>query len=316
MIAAKKTENLDSGKVYQSPFETWDEKSWIRSRSLRDGEITGLPFSPNLMPLASYPAISQDSERWKTLLAYKLLGYLKFTTLLELNYVNPVTAAISAGRAPFQVTVQQRRDALRIYCDEAGHALFTEELAIQVQKTFGLHQSMLGRPRFEIALEKILEDNKSQLSPNLIKLFYVAISETLISKYLNSLPHDTQVDPLVRAVVADHADDEALHNLYYRSLFPILWNSLTCYEKEEMGKILPKLVCAFLGPDKEFEYRVLRQLGFNQDEAKGILEEVYVPTQVAQSVRKAASPTLKMFEEAGVFNIAAVEQVFMDYEYR
>jgi hypothetical protein len=35
---------------------------------------------------------------------------------------------------------------------------------------------------------------------------------------------------------------------------------------------------------------------------------------VAKGVRQAASPTLKMFEAAGVFSIPAVEQVFADYE--
>lgn len=315
MKLEKKIETPKIKNTYRSPFERWDDVSWIRSRPIRQGKITGLPFSPDLMPLASHPAIEKDSERWLQVLAYKLLGYLKFTTLLELNYVNPITAALAAGRAPFKVTAQQRSDALRVYCDEAGHALFTEELAMQVQETFGLHPSMLGRPRMELVLEKILEENKSELSPHLIKLFFVAISETLISKYLNSLPHDKNVDPLVREVVADHADDEAKHNIYYRNLFPILWDNLTCYEKEEIGKLLPKLVCAFLGPDKEFEYRVLRQIGFNQNDAKGILLEVYIPSEVASSVKKAASPTLKMFEDAGVFEIAAVEQVFADYEY-
>ncbi|AFY57187.1 P-aminobenzoate N-oxygenase AurF [Rivularia sp. PCC 7116] len=310
-----RTKKKNTPHASQSPFENWDNISWIRSRPIRQGEISGLPFSPDLMPLASHPAIASDSERWLQVLAYKLLGYLKFTTLLELNYVNPITAALAAGRAPFKVTAQQRSDALRVYCDEAGHALFTEELTTQVQKKFGLHQSMLGRPRMELVLEKILEENKTELSPHLIKLFFVAISETLISRYLNSLPHDEKVDPLVRQVVADHADDEVRHNIYYRNIFPILWDSLTCYEKEEVGKLLPKLVCAFLGPDKDFEYRVLRQIGFKQADAKGILEETYIPSEVAKSVKNAAAPTLKMFRDAGIFNIAAVEQVFADYDY-
>ncbi|MEL7036007.1 MAG: diiron oxygenase [Cyanobacteria bacterium J06592_8] len=310
MIAIKSAKNS-----YDSPFDKWDEVSWIRSQPMKTGPIKGLPFPPHLIPLASHPKIAENSEHWLQVLAYKLLGYLRFTTLLELNYVNPITAAIAAGRAPFKVTNEQRSDALRVYCDEGGHALFSEELAMKVEETFELHHSMLGRPRMEIDLEKILENNKSQISPELIKLFFVAISETLISKSLHQIPHDPQVDPLVRAVVADHADDEARHNLYYRRLFPIIWDSLPCYDKEEMGKILPSLVCAFLGPDKEFDYRVLRQIGFKQNEAYEILEEVYIESEVCKSVKKAATSTLKMFEDAGVFNIAAVKNTFADHAY-
>lgn len=70
-----------------------------------------------------------------------------------------------------------------------------------------------------------------------------------------------------------------------------------------------------LSYDQEFEYRVLRQIGFNQDDAKGILLEVYIASEVAKVVKKEASGTLKMFEGAGIFKIAAVEQIFADYEY-
>lgn len=298
-----------------SPFLNWNEDSWIRSGSLRKGVITGLPFSPDLMPLVSHSAIAGNREIWLRMLAYKLLSYLRFTTLLELNHVNPITADIASGRAPCKVTEQERQDALKIYCDEAGHGLFTENLAVQVQATYNLHGSMLGRPRMEIELDAILEQSKGQLSDRLIKLFFVSISETLITKYLTVLPHDTQVDPLVRAVVKDHADDEAKHYIFYRNLFGRLWDSITCYEKEEIGMILPKLVNAFLGPDQEFEYRTLRQVGFNKDDARGILEEVYVPSEVAKSVKKAAVPTLQMFKQANIFEIKSVEQAFEDYEY-
>ncbi len=302
-------------RSYVSPFANWDEESWIRSRSLRTGEITGLPFSPDLTPLVHHPAIANEPEIWLKVLAYKSLGYQRFTTLLELNHVNPITADIAAGRAPCKVSAQERQDAFRIYCDEAGHSLFTEQLCLQIQSTFGLHGSILGRPRMEIELEKIQEEQKGQLSERLIKLFFVCISETLITKYLTVLPHDRQVDPLIRAVVKDHADDEAKHHIFYRQLFGQIWDGITCYEKEELGKILPRLVNAFLGPDQAFEYRVLREVGFNQGQAQEILADVYEPSAVAKSVKKAAAPTLKMFKEINMFEIKAIEQAFEDYEY-
>ncbi|MGD1698600.1 diiron oxygenase [Dapis sp. BLCC M229] len=300
---------------YKSPFEQWDEISWIRTKPIREGIISGLPFSPDLVPLASHPEIAKDRNSWMKALAYQLLGHLRFTNILELSHVNPVTAGLAEGRAPFRITYQQQSDALRIYCDEGGHALFTEHLAKQVRETYGIDQSMIGRPRFEIELEKILEDNKTQLSPDLIKLFFVAISETLITKVLHSLPHDPDVDPLVRKVIGDHAADEGRHNIYYRTLFPIIWDSLPCYHQEEVGKILPKLLCAFVGPDLEFEYRVLRQLGYNSEDSRGMLEEIHPMSKTCESARKAAAPSLKMFDEAGVFQIAVVEQTFADHSY-
>ena len=173
---------------------------------------------------------------------------------------------------------------------------------------------MVGRSQFDRTLEQLLVEYQTRLSSNLIKLFFVSISETLVTKILYEIPHDPRVATAVRAVIGDHAADEALHSVYFRQLFPLLWHNLSAYEKEEMGRLLPRLVWAFLGPDRQLEYSVLRRLGFNAKDAEGILEEVYIPQQVAETVKQAATPTLKMFQQAGVFDNPVIEQIFADYE--
>ena len=314
MKATDKLAVLDRQKSYRSPFTRWNESSWIRSKPIREDNFSGLPFSPNLVPLATHHAISEDFNCWMAVLAYRLLAHLQFTTLLELNHVNPVCSNLAQGQAPIALTTQQRNDALRIYCDEGGHALFVELFSTQVEETFGLNRSVLGLPQFELTLEKLVSDRQTRLSPNLIKLFFVTVSETLVTKVLNNVPRDQQVASVVRAVIGDHAADEALHSVYFRNLFPLLWNNLSPSEQEEIGQLLPQLVWAFLAPDYQVDYRILKQLGFSTKDAQGILEEVYVPKQVAQAVKQAASPTLKMFEAAGVFSIPTVEQAFVNYE--
>lgn len=292
---------------YQSPLGRWNESSWIRSKPLREGNIEGLPFSPDLVPLAAHPAIASNSTHWVTVLAYRLLAHLQFTTLLELSHVNPVCSSLAQGHAPIFLSTLQRNDALRIYCDEAGHALFVELFSTQVEEAFGLNRSVIGRPHFDRIMEKIIAEHQTRLSPHLIQLFFVTISETLVTKVLNNVPHDPQVAPIVRAVVGDHAADEALHSLYFRGLFPILWQSLASHEQEEMGQLLPQLVWAFLGPDRQLEYSILWRLGFNANDSEGILEEVYVSSQIAKFVRRAANPTLKMFAAAGVLDDRTIE---------
>ena len=301
-------------KNYKSPFDRWNESSWIRSKPFREGNIEGLPFSPNLVPLAAHSAIMSDSTNWVTVLAYRLLAHLQFTTLLELSHVNPVCSSLAQGQAPIFLSTLQRNDALRIYCDEGGHALFVELFSTQVEEAFGLDRSVIGRPNFDRTIEQIIAEHQTPLSPHLIQMFFVTISETLVTKILNNVPQDPQVAPIVRAVIGDHAADEALHSAYFRDLFPILWQSLASYEQEEMGQLLPQLVWAFLEPDRQLEYSILRCLGFNAKDSEGILEEVYVPSQIAQFVRQAASPTLKMFAAAGVLDDRTIEQVFADYE--
>ena len=301
-------------KSYRSPFSRWNESSWIRSKPIREDKLSGLPFSPELVPLIAHQAISENSHYWMTVLAYRLLAHLQFTTLLELSHVNPVCSALAQGQAPISLTTEQRNDALRIYCDEGGHALFVECLSTQVEETFRVNRLAIGRPQFDRTLEKIITEHQTQLSPNLIKLFFVTISETLVTKVLNNVPKDARVASVVRDVIGDHAADEALHSVYFRNLFPLLWNNISPYEKEEIGLLLPQLVWAFLAPDQAVDYSILRQLGFSAKDSEGILEEVYVPGKLAQGVKQAAKPTLKMFESAGVFSIPAVEQGFVNYK--
>lgn len=305
---------FESENSYRSTFSRWNESSCIRSQSLRKNKILGLPFSPDLVPLAAHPTIAKDANNWITVLAYRLLTHLQFTAILALNHINPICNALAQGQAPIYLTNEQRNDALRIYCDEASHALFIELFSKQVEVTFGLNRAVIGRPQFERKIDNIITKYQTRLSPSLIQVFFVIISETLVTKVLNNVPHDARVASVVRAVIGDHAANEALHSVYFRKLFPLLWNNLTPPEKEEFGQLLPQLVWVFLEPDLQAEYSILRRLGFNAQDAKGILEEVYLPGQVAQGIRQAASPTLKMFEAAGVFSIPTVEQAFVNYE--
>lgn len=299
---------------YRSPFSRWNESSWIRSKPVREQEISGLPFSPDLVPTSTHQLVADDFNCWMTVLAYRLLAHLQFTTRLELSHVNPICSALAQGQAPIVLTTEQRHDALRIYCDEGGHALFVELLSKQVEQTYGVDSNVLGCPQFERTLEQVIQEYQTQVSPNLIKLFFVTVSETLVTKVLLSVPQDQRVSVAVRAVIGDHAADEALHSAYFRNLFPILWHGLSPREQEIIGQLLPRLVWAFLGPDYSVEANVLKQLGFTSQDISRVLSEVYVPTQVAQAVRQAAKPTIKMFKTAGVFANSSVKQVFADYE--
>lgn len=302
-------------REYRSPFTQWDNCSWIRSKPKRSDSFFGLPFSPELVPLVSHTAIVHNCDHWMTILAYRLIAHLRFTSLLELDHVNPVCHALAQGKAPVALNMQQRHDALRIYCDEGGHALFVEELALQLKQNFAINEDVFERPQFDTRLQLIINEHQSYLPPALIRLFFVAISETLVTKTLSDIPRDARVAAVVRSVIGDHAVDEALHSVYFRELFPLLWHNLSRQQKEEIGQLLPQLVWAFLSPDQKLEHNILvKGLGFDSKDAQAILEEIYLPEQVAESVKRSAQPTLKMFEYAGVFTIPHVKEAFMTYK--
>ena len=114
--------------TYRKPLQAWDDQSWIRSQPTRTSSCDGYAFPLELVPLARHPRFSDDPPLRRRLLAYLLLTHLQFTTVLELEHVNAVCSLLARDRYALELSREQKNDALRIYCDEGGHALFVELL--------------------------------------------------------------------------------------------------------------------------------------------------------------------------------------------
>lgn len=297
--------------VYREPLRHWNELSWIRSGVLREGELTGAMFSPELVPLAAHPRIAQDPEKVSRLLAYRLMTHLHFTTVLELEHVNVTCASLARGRSPFPLDADKRNDALRIYCDEGGHALFVELLLGQVEQHFDISRNVIGRPEFDAVLARIAAE--SPVSRALTELLFVSVSETLVSKILNDIPEDARVSEVVRGVLADHAQDESRHSAYFQWLFPMIWRCIAPKDVGAVAAMLANFLLAFLGPDRASEQRVLQSLGFAAVEAISMCDEVYDTRWLANSINDAAQPTLRMFTRAGILEHSEAAEVFANH---
>lgn len=296
---------------YPQPLRYWDDRSWIRSKPLRIDSIEGYPFPPELVPLLNHPLLNEGMELKLKVMAYRLLEHLKFTTVLELEHVNLVCSDLGRGVSPVNMTLEQKNDALKIYCDEGGHALFVENLARAVETRYSVSGDVLGTPFFHSEMNRLLDAKKDEISPSILHQFFVAVSETLVTKILRDIPHDMRVSEMVRKVIGDHATDEAMHSVYFRWYFPQLWNAIGEKERIVVGKTLPELVWVFLGPDKEVDHRVLETLGFEFHVREQIISEIYPPDKVAASVRNAASPTIEMFRKCGLFEIPEIRDAFV-----
>jgi hypothetical protein len=295
---------------YRNPFRKWEQSSWIRSKPIRVAEMDGLAFPPDLAPLSQHPSIKSNPVLHNKILAYRLLAHLQFTTVLELEHVNWVCSALARGQGPVALDADQRNDALRIYCDEGGHALFVELLSRKVEAALDVNRAALGRPEFDRTFERLVSQYSADVPASLIRLFFVCVSETLVTKILRDIPRDLRVSPLVRSVIGDHAADEGVHSVYFHWYFLRLWASLSPRDQALIGRILPELVWTFLGPDRNCEANVLRKLGFSEHDADRLLDETYRAGALEASVVQAAQPTLRMFQKAGVFDLPPVAAGF------
>jgi hypothetical protein len=264
----------------------------------------------SLVTVAQHPSIRASEALVEKALAYRLLAHLSFTTVLELESVNPVCSELGRGESRVALTDQQKEDALRIYCDEGGHALFVELLASSVEAAYGVERGILGEPLFNRRLRDRIAENRGRIGESVIRHFFVSVSETLVTRILKDIPHDPTVSSTVRQVIGDHATDEACHSLYFRWYFPELWDSLRPEEKRVMGRLLADFIWFFLAPDRALDKRIVAKLGFTEPSADRLIAEVYDERAVAAAVREAARPTLWMFRAAGVFDLPETEDLF------
>jgi hypothetical protein len=127
-------------------------------------------------------------------------------------------------------------------------AYFPDDMRRQVSEATGIAPERTGTPPFLRRLRAIartLPRDQRRLS---VALFAV-VSETLISGILAQVPRDERVVTAVRALIADHAEDEGRHSAFFSQFFAYLSPRLGSELQATLGPLLPQFILAFLEPD-------------------------------------------------------------------
>ena len=296
---------------YESQFGNWDELSYVRSKPRR-----ATPFDPHLYfypegmaTLFAHPKVANSPEHIKReLLVLHLYNYLEFTVRLELGPVNEVSRLLCHEEFLPWLPSQMRDDAFKIYVDEGAHAEMCRVLMMSVQANTKVERLRLT-PAFLRTLEDLVSGEQPEHRP-LIKLFFVIISETLITGSLVRLPKDESVQRAVRDVAYDHATDEGRHHAYFRKVFEYVWSRLPREMKRKIGILLPDMILAFLQPDKSALTRMLESFPEHFARPAQIVEEVVDYKSTVDGIVASASPTLKMLRENHVFDDPAIDNAF------
>ena len=283
------------GNDYRSPFKGWDRRVGVRAsprRELSSSDEMKLFFAPELVPVAQHPLVERlGPGLFEQVILQHLYRYLDFTTSLEQLVVNRTVLGIAHGSIGVEVPEEMRFDAHKIYCDEAYHALFSQDLMRQTVARTGVAPRLPHLPYFLVRLQQLQE----RLPPErrlLAELLFVIVSETLISGTLADVPKDQRVVAAVSEVIRDHAADEGRHHAYFAAFLRILWGALTPAERGAGAVLVPELVHAFLTPDCSAMRAELCSYGLSTDEAEEVLSEVWPGEVVAASVRASAARTV------------------------
>lgn len=293
--------------AYRSPFRTWYERSSVRSaprRLLEAGEDKPVPrlFPPDLVPVTRHPLVRALPEhRFQEVLVQHLYRYLDFTAKLEYLVVNRTVLGIAHGSVGVAVPEEMRLDAYKMYCDEAYHALFSADLAIQVRQATGIEPRLPEEPFFLRRLREILDELPPTDRP-LAELLFVIVSETLISASLADVPQREEVAPAVTGTIRDHALDEGRHHAYFAHFLHRLWAQLTPAERRTAGLLVPRLMDAFLRPDLDALREELAGYGLSRDDVEQVVAEVYTPEVLGEHSRATSQQTRRYFRELGAFD--------------
>lgn len=261
---------------------------------------TGLYFPPEKVHVLAHPELGDlgPTER-NSLLVHRLYSYLQFTAKLERHAINPVVLDLADGRHGFSMPSVVRRDADKIYTDEAWHAQFSNELVDRVQEETDIAAPVGVEPMFLIRLRELKAQHPEHAS--MIDLFYAIVSETLISTLLVDIPADERLVMAVRNDVADHARDEAAHNAFFSDLLRVIWPQLGPDTVRFIGPQISKFIIWFLEPTPEIYVAPMERLGFSSPAAWRIAQESVALSSLRKSSRRAADKTLRLLAEVGAF---------------
>ncbi len=282
----------------------WSTAATVRSvarRRLADKD-SGLPFSPELVPLMSHELVrSRDDAVQRMILGQKLHGYFRFTTHLELKAVLPACTMIGLKEAAVRTTDEFAHDGFKIAVDEAHHAYCAEDMKQQLTAITAIRPYRERPPAFLRALagEQGALDGKFK---QLALLAFTCVSETLITSSLANVPADERVIRAIRDVIMDHARDEAKHHGYFSCFMETMWDQLTVAEKDIVGPLFAKFIGTFLAHDAEAESDWLEAAGFSGVERKRILAESYEAIDLRKIHRQAAKPTVTLMSRFGMLD--------------
>lgn len=298
-------------------FDKWEIDSCVRNRPYRyhvtnedfKSQDSKNWFPSDLLPFLKSSHISNlSSEKLKALQASYLVHFLDYTTELEHSLVNRAVENIVHNKTGVDFSKQLQDIGLKIYTDEAYHALFSAELSNQISQHFKIKRH--SSKRIKRLQNLICQSTKAHKG---LAIFLVAfVSETIIAKELLDLSRYNLIDP-VSHMFRDHLHDEARHSQYFSDCFVWLWESLDYDKRLLCSQLIPNILSVFSEFDEPWLQKELLAHNVPQRQVEILLQETQhwsltrlklISTNTLYSIRRTdllKNPEFqRLFEEGGV----------------
>lgn len=290
--------------TYRSPFERWNEQAAVRVMPSASGrwpvDAVGDWFlEERSWNLASHPAVIASGRRPQVLAAL-LLGYLDFTIRLESECIVPACRDLVLRRVGADYDAAVVRDALRVQCDEAFHALICEELAEHVIRATGLRRGAYPEHSFFQTVRAAGARTSAALSAPQYAFCVAVVSETVITDSLQSHWRGNGLRPEVRAVLLNHYKDEVRHSTFFSQASKLVWSQWPEQARDTLAHLWPELAHAFVRVDASVTAAALELAGFPAAEAQRIASEAMAAEGAATERQASFEATVRALRNAGV----------------
>ena len=288
---------------YESRFADWHATASVRTRPPLDASIGRelVCFPTELAPIVHHPSVQALGPCvQREALMQHLFSYLTFTDRLEDEVVNRSARRLATRGASLGLSGAMRLDAYKIYCDEGYHSLFSADLMEQLATASAfVYDGGGGHPALSFFhAQRAALDAATRAW---FELFFAIVSETLISASLLRIPRARAVLPAVRHLVADHAADEWRHHAFFAAVCRLAWPRMSVRERRLVGPLIPRCIHQFLAADTPALLAFLtRHLA--PARAADVIAESYPPDLARAQARAAARASLRVFQQAGLFD--------------
>lgn len=291
-------------QTYKSPFTRWSEQSSVRAVAVNNGQwrhdAAGNWFSvEDWRAVIDHPEVA-GAGRQQQVLAAMLLGYLDFTIRLEASCIAPVCGDLVMRRLAADCGAEIVRDALRVQCDEAFHALMCQELAEHASQVTGLDPRGFPEHTFFRRVRELAPRTHGLMSQEQYTFCVAVVAETVITDSLGKDWRDDGLRPEVRDVLLNHYRDEVRHSAFFSQLLSILWPQWPETARAFMAPLWPELVRAFLQVDMEVATVAVEKAGFSAGQAARIVAESLGAGARGPERGASVELTLRALKKAGV----------------
>lgn len=277
----------------------WDQRAAVRGkqRNYDDYLASGGKyfFKPDLVPLLQVNEFKDCSfDVMRELQILQLSRYLYNTETMETRVINPALLAVQE----LCVSSEAKINGYKIYTDEAYHALMSAEVREKLHRETNVAESYLPKSNKQNEILQTIERLPQDIKGYAL-VFVAAVNETLISANLSQAT-DANLIGAIRDMISHHAEDEAVHHVYFSDIFAQLWPMLGKDEQKALAPIIVKAMYSFLESDADSLQADLHRFGYDGEQAFEIAKSA---ASTNSDIRQPLDGTIRMIQKAGATEI-------------